>query len=248
MGRESPRPKAAPGPGPLHRRALAWMVHFYTFLGIPINIYCLRVVMIDRDPATFLLLNWLAIFVDATDGTLARLVDVKRNAPSFDGAMLDNLTDFLTFSVLPALAIRDCGLVPEGTGTPLAFLVLLASAYQFCQVSAKTTESFVGFPSYWNLVFQYVFIFQSPLWVAVTLYVSMAVLSFVPIHFVYPTRTRFARSLTLGLAGVWGIALCLPLAAPHSPAAFTAAKWSLLFVGYYTALSLYLHVRSGGTY
>ena len=41
--------------------------------------------------------------------------------------------------------------------TVLAVIPLLASAYQFCRVDAKTDDHlFLGFPSYWNIVAFYV--------------------------------------------------------------------------------------------
>eukprot|EP00667_Euglena_gracilis_P020330 EG_transcript_21995 len=233
---------------PVKWRIMAWMVHFYTFLGVPINFYCLKVVLVDKDPVLFVYLNWLAMFIDATDGTMARWVNVKKYAPTFDGSQLDNITDFLTFSLLPALAIPNFDLVPAEYHFTLPCLVLLASAFQFCQVVAKTNESFVGFPSYWNIVFLYMYVLEPSKQVILMTYVGLAILSFIPVHFVYPSKTKLLRPVTVGLGAMWGLAICLPLLAPDRPFSLLAAKLSLLYVAYYVVLSLYLHISTGGTY
>ena len=60
--------------------------------------------------------------------------------------------------VLPLLLIWRAGLLPENCEAVL-LLPLLASAYGFCQTSAKTDDGyFLGFPSYWNLVAFYLYI------------------------------------------------------------------------------------------
>ena len=44
-------------------------------------------------------------------------------------------------------------------------VALVASAYGFCQMPAKTTDGyFVGFPSYWNIVAFYLYVLQMPGW------------------------------------------------------------------------------------
>ena len=51
-------------------------------------------------PEAFL---WLAaaLFVDGVDGTLARAVNVNQNTPEIDGAILDNIIDYLNYVVVP---------------------------------------------------------------------------------------------------------------------------------------------------
>ena len=54
----------------------------------------------------------VATLVDATDGTLARRIGVKKVLPEFDGRKLDDLTDFLTYTFLPLLLIWRAELLP----------------------------------------------------------------------------------------------------------------------------------------
>ena len=54
------------------------------------------------------------------------------------------------------------GRVPRRGGAWL-LVPLLASAYGFCQVEAKTDDHyFLGFPSYWNIVAFYLYVLRLP--------------------------------------------------------------------------------------
>src|SRR5262249_27766583 len=145
----------------------------------------------------------VATLIDATDGTLARRVRVKEVLPGFDGRRLDDLVDFLTYTFLPLLLIWQAKLLPEGQEWWL-LVPLLASAYGFCQVSAKTDDGFfLGFPSYWNLVAFYLYVLRLSGWVAVTVLVVLAVLTFVPLRYLYPSQRGRLNKLTNLVSAVW---------------------------------------------
>jgi hypothetical protein len=84
----------------------------------------------------------------------ARRYGVKERLPWFDGALLDNIVDYLTYVFAPMVLLLQSGYLPDGNaGTVIAALPLVASSYQFCRVDAKTDDHFfLGFPSYWNVV------------------------------------------------------------------------------------------------
>src|SRR5262249_1453924 len=143
-------------------------------------------------------LMMVAFLIDATDGTLARLVRVKEVLPGFDGRRLDDLIDFQTYTLLPLLLIYQCRatLLPPGHEVWL-LAPLLASAYGFCQVYAKTDDGyFLGFPSYWNLVAFYLYVLQPPPELSVLLLVGFAVLTFVPARYLYPSMGGKLNRLT----------------------------------------------------
>jgi phosphatidylcholine synthase len=223
------------------RRAAAWSVHAYTATGLPMAIG--QVWALERgDSRTFWLLQCLALLVDATDGMLARAVEVKKVVPSFDGRKLDDIVDFLTFSFLPALALVGLGLVPE-QWWPVCALPVLASGYGFCQDRAKTEDSFVGFPSYWNIVLFYLWLLEASAVATVAVVVALSVLVFVPIHYVYPTRAPYLRRITVSLGFAWGAVIAVLAAAPGAPWARAVAWGSLAYPVYYTVLSGFHHVR-----
>ncbi|MEI2624279.1 MAG: CDP-alcohol phosphatidyltransferase family protein [Giesbergeria sp.] len=52
-----------------------------------------------------MMIVWMvvAMLVDGFDGTLARWADVKKYANGVDGALLDNILDYLNYVMVPAL-------------------------------------------------------------------------------------------------------------------------------------------------
>ena len=223
----------------------AWLAHFYTATGAVIA-FLAGTEVFEGDYRAALL--WLAaqVVVDATDGVLARRARVSQVLPWFNGAKLDDIIDYLCYVFIPALIIWRALLVPEWLATPVAAAMLLSSAYGFNRDDAKTADHFfTGFPSYWNIVVAYLLIAEwSPATNAVILLV-LAVLVFVPIRYVYPSRTPIWQLPTNVLGVVWGIAFLVMLwVMPNVP---RLLFWgSLLFPSYYVVLSLVLHRRKLG--
>jgi phosphatidylcholine synthase len=223
--------------------AAAWMVHVYTATGTVFAMLTV-IAVIEGDTVRALWLGLAAMVVDGTDGMLARHLEVKRWVPWFDGALLDNIVDYLTYAFTPMVLLWSTGYLGDGTSaTVLAVVPLLASAYQFCRVDAKTEDHlFLGFPSYWNVVAFYVIVMDlGPTAVAVLLMVCAA-LVFIPVGYVYPSRTDTLRRLTLGLTTLWLVSYAVLLTQLPDP----SAVWltiSLVYVVYYVALSLHLTAR-----
>ena len=224
------------------QKVFAWLVHLYTAMGLvaAAGIAVLIVRGGDRAFRLAFLLMMAATAIDATDGWLARKARVKDVLPHFDGAALDNLIDFHTYTSLPLLLLWRAGLLP-GASAWLLLLPLLASAYGFSQVNAKMDDGFfLGFPSYWNIVAFYLYVFHAPAWVSVPLIVTLAALTFVPTPYLYATRGGpFARLINAG-AAVWFMLLGLIL---FGPAQQTVAVVSLIYPLMYLALSAAVTVR-----
>ena len=223
---------------------MPWVAHLYTALGAVLALAATLAVFDGRFRDAFLLLA-LATFIDTTDGWLARGLRVKERLPGYDGARLDDIVDYLTYVFVPVLLVMRAGLLPSGSGLAVGALVLLASAYGFGQVEAKVATSdyfFTGFPSYWNIVALYLYVWRLPEVANAVLLSALAVLVFVPIRYVYPSRTVTLRVPTLVLGAIW--ALLVLVAIWRLPA--TDGPWlnlSLVFPVYYTALSFYLHAQ-----
>jgi phosphatidylcholine synthase len=190
-------------------------------------------------------LLWLAAatFIDATDGALARLADVGRTAALIDGARLDDIVDYVTYVVVPGLIVWRLDLLPPVAGPWVVAATIVASALGFARRDAKTDDHFfTGFPSYWNIVAVYLAAWRLPPWAAATILLTLAVLVFVPIRYVYPSRTVVLRPLTLGLGAIWAVLfLALIWLLPEPPRWLVWA--SLVFPVYYVALSLWLTAR-----
>ena len=221
---------------------MCWCLHLYTALGLPLNLLSLWF-LTQNDAHMFFVLNMFAVIIDATDGTIARRLKVKEVIPHFDGAKLDDLIDYLTFTFLPIAALAYLQLVPW-SWWPLLGLILIASAYGFCQGTAKTEDSFVGFPSYWNLVVVHIYLLEPPVWFIATALVLFAVLTFIPIHFVYPTRNpTLMKTTIIGGMIYTGVLLYSVVFAPTGELRWWGARLSLLYPIYYTVLSIVHHRR-----
>lgn len=225
--------------------AASWLVHAYTASGVVLAFLTVIAVM-DGDTVRGLWLFLAAMVVDGTDGMLARWVEVKKHVPWFDGALLDNIVDYLTYAFMPMVLLWSAGYLGEGTSaTVLAVIPLLASAYQFCRVDAKTDDHlFLGFPSYWNIAAFYVVVLDLQPGAVAGVLLVCAVLVFVPIGYVYPSRTESLQTLTLVLTTVWLASYAVLLTQVPDP----NAVWlviSVAYVVYYVALSLYLTARRG---
>lgn len=260
VGQASRLSQTATGATPAPRwwqRCLGWCVHGYTALGLAAAA-AMAALIVDGRPESFrraFLLMLFATLIDASDGTLARLVRIKEVVPSFDGRRLDDLIDFLTYVCLPLLLIRQAHLLPDSHEVWL-LLPLLASAYGFCQVSAKTADGFfLGFPSYWNLVAFYLYVLQPlPPWLSLGLIAALAGLTFVPSRYLYPTQRGRLNRLTVLLGCGWAVLLMailwrlpadLPATAmPADNPTRRLALVSLFFPAWYLGASWIISVRS----
>jgi phosphatidylcholine synthase len=223
--------------GPKAPPCTAWLVHLYTASSAVIALLATRAIFEYRFRDAFF---WLAaaLVIDSSDGLLARAADVKGRLPWFNGAKLDDMVDYLTYVFVPAVFIWRSLLVPDTWAIPVASAVLLSSAYGFNQDAAKTSDHFfTGFPSYWNIVVFYLFVMRGPQAVNVIVLFALAVLVFVPIRYLYPSRTPHWRAATVVLGIAWGVTLLvmvwqLPVISP-------VLLWgSLTFPMYYVVLSL----------
>ncbi|HVK10281.1 MAG TPA: CDP-alcohol phosphatidyltransferase [Gemmataceae bacterium] len=197
------------------KRVAGWCVHAYTATGLLVAAGIAAVLLQPtRGPDDYrlcFLLMLVATVIDATDGTLARAIRIKEVLPGFDGRRLDDLVDFLLYTCLPLLLIDRAGLLPDGWRWVL-LLALLASAYGFCQTDVKSADgSFVGFPSYWNIVAFYLYALPVSGGWAVVAVAGLAVLTFVPSRYPYPTQRGRVNRMMLGLGSVWAALLLLIL-------------------------------------
>jgi phosphatidylcholine synthase len=222
---------------------LAWLVHVYSAIGVLLGFF--SVLLVERgEYRSALWLNMVAVCIDASDGTLARAARVKERIPWFDGARLEDIIDYLNYVLVPSLILFHAQLLPPGTASWIAAAPMLASAYGFCQKEAKTSDNyFLGFPSYWNILVLYLLALRTPAWFNAAIVLFLAVMVFVPIRYIYPSRTAVFQRLSVALGIVWAALIALTLYyLPEPPRAIVYA--SLFFPLYYTLLSFFLSARS----
>lgn len=225
-------------------------VHIYTAFGA---ILAMLTIMeaIRGDVVLALWYCFAAVFIDSTDGALARRFKVTETVPWFDGRRLDDIVDYLTYVFAPILLLWQNGYLPEGTtGQIIAMIPLFASAYQFCRVDAKTDgyevvaedHFFLGFPSYWNVVAFYAVVMQLDATTVTTIVVVCSLLVFIPIRYVYPSRTLLLRRVTLLYTTICSILYAIALWQMPEPASWILTI-TLSYIAYYVVLSLYLTYR-----
>ena len=225
-------------------RLPAVLVHVYTALGSVLGLLMVHFAYAGA-VQTVLWLFLAAMVIDGTDGFLARHFRVKQVVPTFDGELLDNIVDYLTYAFAPMVLLWANGYLPGGPiGAVCAALPLLASCYQFCRIDAKTEDHFfLGFPSYWNILAFYVVVWGAPPSVTAALLLVFAVLVFVPVKYVYPSRTATLWTLNMTLATLWlGLYAVITASLPDPSSLVVVA--SLAYVVYYTAVSLWLTVAT----
>ena len=118
---------------------LSYLVHLFTVSGVLLGFLAL-VASIERNIELVFFYLALALFVDGVDGSLARMVDVKKHTPTINGENLDNIIDYLNYVFVPVFVIYWFDFVPERTEIISAFIVLAVSCYTFANSNLKTSD------------------------------------------------------------------------------------------------------------
>jgi phosphatidylcholine synthase len=216
----------------MRTKPLAFTVHLFTASGAALALLALVAATREDWPAMF---GWLvvALIVDGIDGPLARRVDIKQNAPNWDGVILDLVIDYLTYVFIPAYALFMSGLLPGWTGWVAMIVITYASAMYFADTRMKTKDnSFSGFPGCWNMAVLVLFATKPSFWVILAIVIVLAALMFVPVKFIHPVRTERWRALSLPVTLLW-----TAFAGWAAWFDFDPASWALWGL---TATSLYL--------
>ena len=224
---------------------LAWAVHIFTasaaFVGVLtlVNIY-------HQQYLHALWLMGVTVVIDAVDGSFARLVRVNKVLPRIDGALLDNIVDYLNYVITPCffLLVKP-DMLPGSYALIIVIAITITSSYQFCQTDAKTPDHFFkGFPCYWNFAVFYMFIFNTSMTTNAVILSTLCVLIFVPIKYVYPsrldylTKSKQLKIMMHSFSILYGISTALLLL--HYPKNDTF--WLAISLGYvviYLLLSMY---------
>lgn len=219
------------------QRLLRWAgagVHMFTALGIVCALLAMLAVLDGAYERAFAWL-FVALFVDAVDGSMARAVDIEQNLPRFSGERLDLVIDYVTYVFVPVLALLHARLLEGTLGHAVAMLILLSSLYHFADNDSKSADNcFVGFPAVWNIVAFCLFAWGVSSTIAAAVSVVLAGLAFVPMHWLHPMRVRRLLVLNVGVtvaglaAGMWVLWVGFP-AGPVTGGVLLAA--ALYYVG-----------------
>jgi phosphatidylcholine synthase len=213
-------------------------VHILTATGAVFALLALRAASADDWQTMFVWLG-IALFVDALDGPLARLLNVKTVLPRFSGERLDLIVDYLTYVMVPAFVLTEASLLPESSRLPAAIAVLLSSLFHVADLDSKTEEGyFVGFPAIWNIVLLYLFALQPPPSVSLAIVAFFVLVTFVPLLAVHPFRVARLRPLTVLVTLLWAGAAAAAVADPF-PSPLWVQALLLLTAAYFTGVGLH---------
>lgn len=216
----------------------AWAVHLYTASGGVLGMFALISASEGNVRQAFFFLV-VCMLIDATDGILARRYKVREVLPDFDGAMIDNVIDMLTFVWIPVFIIGQEGLLPS-----IVWLIvpILAGLYAYGQVNMKTPDNFfLGFPSYWNIIALYLYWLQPAPIIAILMLVIPAILTFIPTRYLYPSKNYIYWQVTWALGAVWFVMLFILLAQVNPNQ--NLVLLSLFYPAYYMGMSFYIDWR-----
>jgi phosphatidylcholine synthase len=233
-----------PGYHPSHQ-LVAWAVHAFTASAACVGLLTLAKIY-QHDYKFALWLMAIAVVIDAIDGSLARLVSVKSVLPNIDGALLDNIVDYVNYVITPCffLFVKP-DMLPPSYGLIIIIAIIITSSYQFCQADAKTPDHFFkGFPCYWNIAVFYMFIFETSMNTNAIILAIFCILIFVPIKYVYPSRldylteSKFLKLMMHGFSILYGVcsAIILWTYPSINPVCLTL---SFGYIIMYLALSFY---------
>jgi phosphatidylcholine synthase len=209
-------------------RAAGYLVHCFTACGAALGFAALLAAIGGQFSAMYV---WLgaALAIDAADGALARRYRVEETAPDIDGVILDLVVDFLTYVVVPLVALWRSGLLLPPLAVLVCCVVCAASALYFADRRIKTHDLwFRGFPPIWNVL------------------IGFAGMMFAPVPFVHPMRVVRLRLVTITLTVMW-CAAAIAAVVQGLPEAGFLSKAVLIVVGlYYIVLPLFRNFPKSG--
>jgi phosphatidylcholine synthase len=225
---------------PQVRRAAGFSVHLFTASGSAVALLALYAA-VDRDfPACFAWLG-LALVIDGIDGTLARVANVAETASAIDGAVLDLVIDFLTYVLVPMVALWRSDLMPVTLSFWLSVLVVFASGLYFANTRMKTKDYwFRGFPAIFNVLAIYLFVLRPPALVSATLILLATAGMFAPIVFVHPMRVKQLRVFNIVALLAFVVLSALAIRQDLNAALWVKAGF-LVVAAYFLAVPFWRH-------
>lgn len=180
------------------RKIAAFLVHGFTASGMLTGFMAILAIQThDWSRAMLWLLAYLVI--DGLDGSLARMAKVKEVLPNYSGKTIDDLSDYVNYVLIPVFFFYESQMVEGWIQIPCVFVMLITTAIYYGKEDVVSDDFyFLGFTGLWNLVvFFLFFVFQFPSWLNAVIIFILAILQFLPVKFVYPSRQHGLKGLTI---------------------------------------------------
>lgn len=215
------------GPFPLTRYVQAWAVHAFTMTGVIWVILATRSLILGDYKMMWLWLG-ISLVVDAADGPLARKVKVTEVIPWFSGTMMDNIVDYMTWTMVPAIFMAQ--VLPFGgeyAAIVAAGLATMSSMFCYANTLMKSSDwYFVGFPAAWNVVIVIMWLFGTNAYINWIVVLTFSILALIPWKWVHPFRVKHLRTYNAIAAIVWVVATAVWVGVfPAAPLWITIPWW-----------------------
>lgn len=221
------------------QKAAAWAVHAFTASGIVAGFWAIVSASEGHFSMAFVMLI-VSVIIDGVDGTFARMFKVREVLPNVSGQTMDYVIDFATYAIIPAYIIYEAQLLPQDLAFWGAAVILIVSALYYGKEGMVSNDYyFVGFPVMWNLVAFYLFyVFNfSPLGNFITVLV-FAILHFVPIKYLYPSRSRRFMGLNILASALLIISTATLAFLLGDTPSYEGAGWEMLTARWVAIVSL----------
>ncbi|AOZ72533.1 phosphatidylcholine synthase [Boudabousia tangfeifanii] len=191
-------------PFTLAQRVKAWSVHAFTMTGVMWAVFALLALFEGRTGWMWVWLG-IALIVDAIDGTFARRCRVSEVVPWFDGVILDDIVDYLTWTFIPAIFMYlYIPLGPKPLAAIMTIVIVASSMFCYANKGMKAEDNyFVGFPAAWNIVAIYFIILGTGPVFNVIATLIIAALTLSRLTFVHPLRVRALMPVNIVAAICW---------------------------------------------
>lgn len=232
------------------QKALAWATHAFTASGMVAGFFAI-VFIADHQfiEAWYCLIS--ALVIDGVDGTLARLFKVREVLPKVNGKLMDYVVDFANYAIIPGYFIYEAGKMVDGKwqyllpeeyrGAAIALLLIVSVLYYGREEMVSSDMYFKGFPVMWNgVAFYLFFVFDWTPEVNFAWIVFLSIAHFLPLKFIYPSRSTKFRipnlvATVVILGSNLGLLAALALGSPQ--------EWlrvaSIASMVYFWGISLY---------
>lgn len=220
-------------------RVAGYLVHCFTACGAALGFAALLAAIGGQFSEMY---AWLgaALLVDAVDGSLARRYRVEETAPHIDGVILDLIVDFLTYVVVPLVALWRSALLPPPLASLVPCVVCAASALYFADRRIKTHDLwFRGFPAIWNVLMVYMLVLRPGPLLSTFIIIVFVCWMFAPVPFIHPVRVVRLRRLTMTLTIMWCAAVIAAMIEGLPEAGFLTRAVLIVVGVYYIVLPLF---------
>lgn len=221
----------------LGQQGAAWGVHAFTASGIVAGFWSLVATTEGNFFMAFLML-FIALIIDGIDGTFARIFKVQEVLPNMSGKTMDYVIDFATYAIIPAFIIYKANLIPTELNFLTATIILLTSSIYYGKEGMVSNDMyFVGFPVLWNMVaFCLYYVWGLPPMGNFIAVLAFAVLHFIPIKFLYPSRTKKFMKINVLVTILFILSNVVLLAIVEGGYAMPTELWTAKFLSILTSI------------